>query len=381
MKKKFEIIFLLNLVFTALYSVQKFAVIGAGPAGITVVGLLLDLCIPPSDITWIDKYFNVGDLSNYPSVSANTKNKLFIDFLAGCKVFKEVTCPYIEQLYSYELEKEYPLETIIKPLESLTKHLRSKINSVQGELESLYFKDNNWHLNVNGMSIVSSHVILATGSHPKKLNLNSYPVREISLIDALDKNKLQDLVTQEDIVGVIGSAHSAVLILKTLTELNVKRIINFYKGEFKYTENMGTWLLNVSSGLKGIAADWAKNILEKAPPKNLIRIESSKESFDKYLPECTKVIQAIGFERNDVPCDFKIGYDDSNGVIASRLFGIGIAFPEKYVDPLGNIEHKVGLNSFMEYAQKMLPEWIKTKSCNRKESLKIFDDLFDIELL
>ncbi|OGB83865.1 hypothetical protein A3F66_02455 [candidate division TM6 bacterium RIFCSPHIGHO2_12_FULL_32_22] len=379
MKKLLALILFVN--FSLICNLQKFTVVGAGPAGITVVGLLLDLCIPASDITWIDRKFNVGDLSNYPTVSANTKNRLFIDFLSRCKAFKEVACSEMDKLRELELDKEYPLETIIRPLQILTKFLKGKVNSIQGDLESLFFKDDNWNLKVNGQMIVSSHVILATGSHPRKIALNNYHVKEISLIDALDKNSLQAVVSQDDTIGVVGNAHSAILILKSLSELNVKKIISFYKGSLKYTEDMGGWLLYSHSGLKGIAADWAKNVLEKNPPLNLLRIESSKESFDRYLPECTKVIQAIGFERNDIPYNDKIEYSDETGVIAPRLFGIGIAFPEKYVDPLGNVEYRVGLNSFMEYAQKMLPEWIKTKNCNRRDALKIFEELFEIELL
>jgi len=377
-KKLFLCLVLLN----SIYAHQKFTIVGSGPAGITVIGMLLDLCIPAQDITWIDKEFNVGDLSKYPNIPANTKNKLFIDFINACKTFREIEDESIKQLYNYDFEKEYPLETIIKPLKIITDNLRLKINSIQGKLENLYFDNDNWNLAVNDQLVVSSHVILAIGSHPRKMNFDNYnDLKEISLVDALDKSKLETIITAKDTVAVIGSAHSAILILKHLSELNVDKIINFYKGPLKYTEDMGSWLLNISSGLKGITAEWAKNVLEKNPPQNLSRIESNEINLVKYLPSCTKVIQAWGFEKNSLNSSVSLNYNDVTGVIAPRLFGIGIAFPEKYVDQLGNVEHRVGINSFMEYAQRMVPEWVKLKSCNRRENFKAFDKLFNIELL
>lgn len=375
-----KILIFLSLV-SNLIADQKFTVVGAGPAGIVVVGLLLDLCVPGDKITWIDPEFNVGDLSKYPKVSANTKNKLFVDFLNSCKAFKEVKHESLDLLNDLDFEKEYKLNTIIEPLKIITNHLKSKVNIIQGKLSLLFFENENWNLEVDGTQISSSHVILATGSHPKKIDIDKFNCKEISLIDALDKSKLRNLVEPEDTVGVVGNAHSAILILKALSELSVKKIISFYRGEIKYTQDMGGWLLNTSSGLKGVAAEWAKNVLETNPPANLIRVESNKPNLDKYLQECTKIIQAIGFERNNIPYNQTLSYDDKTGVIAPRLFGIGIAFPEKYVDPLGNVEHKVGLNSFMEYAQKIVPDWIKTKGCHRQKYLENFSELFDIEIL
>lgn len=44
----------------------KFAVIGAGPSGLAVVGRLLDLSVGP--ILWIDDKFDAGRLSHYEAV-------------------------------------------------------------------------------------------------------------------------------------------------------------------------------------------------------------------------------------------------------------------------------------------------------------------------
>ena len=40
-------------------------------------------------------------------------------------------------------------------------------------------------------------------------------------------------------------------------------------------------------------------------------------------------------------------YDTSNEIIAPGLFGVGIGFPLRSVDPLGNSEFNVGMFKFM----------------------------------
>ena len=68
-----------------------------------------------------------------------------------------------------------------------------------------------------------------------------------------------------------------------------------------------------------------------------------------------------------------------SGIIGPRLFGIGIAFPEKFEDETGKTISRIGLLAFMEYAQEILPQWMATKiSLSRYQQ---FDELFSIELL
>lgn len=331
----------------------EWTIIGAGSAGIITVGLLLDLGISPEEITWVDPEFNVGRLgSYYNAVPSNTKNKLFITFLQSCKTFLTAAPTAVDALSLLDPEKEYDLATIINPLREITSYLKTKVKTITGSLHGLSFDENNWIVSSlsadNLTQFKSKHVILATGSHPRTLD---YPCEtDIPLDIALDKERLKQQVNEHDSIAVIGSSHSAILILKFLSEIKVKRIINFYKNPLLYAVDMGTWLLHNASGLKGITAEWAKEVLEKNPPANLIRMYNSQEVRDAWLPICNKIICAIGYERNELPfVDNKpISYDDKTGIIAPRLFGIGIAFPEQYTDPLGNEEHRVGLNNFMD---------------------------------
>lgn len=363
---------------------STWAIVGAGPAGITVLGLLLDLGINPSDIYWIDPEFNVGRLGKYyGEVPANTKNKLFINFMEACKTFSQCKTPALDALFALDPEKEFSLSTIVQPLQDLTDYLKPIIKSVQGSITSLDFDEDMWHIglqeNNSRTKITATHVVLATGSRPKTLDYNCK--QTIPLDIALSKTALAQEVTAEDTVAVVGSSHSAILLLKFLSELSVKRIINFYKKPLLYAIDMGTWILHNANGLKGETAQWAKEVLEKNPPANLVRIHNNQATRDAWLPLCNKIIYAVGYERNDLPTvngASTVTYDDHSGIIAPRLFGIGIAFPEGYIDPLGNQEHRVGLNSFMEYAQRVVPQWL-TKDIRAR--LAGFEQLFTIEML
>ena len=359
----------------------QWTIIGAGPAGILTIGLLLDLGIQEKDITWVDQEFNVGRLGKYyKTVPANLKSKLFVQFINDCKTFQHCPLtPSIEKLHSYHPEKEYPLQTIVEPLQDITNYLKKRVNAKKGFVSSLDYQDNIWHIGVGQEEITSSYVVLATGCHPRELN---YPIKnKIPLDIAINKTMLVQYVNNRDSIAIIGSAHSAILIMKYLSELKVREIINFYTKPCTYVEDKGNWIANESSGLKGVTAWWAKNVLEKNPPHNLKRVQNTKQNRDKWLPLCNKIIYAIGYERNELPeinGSHQVTYDNGSGIIGPRFFGIGIAFPEMHTDPEGHTESRVGLPFFMEYAQRIIPQWI-TKE--RLQRLQAYEDLFTIELL
>lgn len=62
-------------------------VVGAGPAGLTVIGNLIEQNF--ERISWIDPSFNGGRLnSSYRGVPSNTKVKTFLDFAEALQCFK-----------------------------------------------------------------------------------------------------------------------------------------------------------------------------------------------------------------------------------------------------------------------------------------------------
>lgn len=398
--KKFLFLCLLNYSLFSLEEIQKpdafeniqinqpdWIIVGDGPAAISTIGVLLEIGTLPLKIKWIGPEFNVGRLSCYKDVSANTKNKMFVKFLESCKVFKQIASEEIEAFKTLDPEKEYPLENIIKPLQAITKGLMNKVNIVKGKMESLDYDGNVWHVGVNNEDHVATHVVLATGSYPKRLELEGFKDKEIPLDKALDKCYMKNVLSPDDTVAVVGSAHSAILLLKYISELKVKKIYNFYNKPILYPVDMGGWTLYDQSGIVGIAAEWAKNILEKGLAPTIERVLSTEENLNKILPECTKIIYSIGFARNELPFikeNPTLDYDHSTGIIGPRLFGIGIAFPEVVIDPAGNAEYSVGLPSFMRYAQKVVPCWAQKNSedCEKqKEMLKLFEEIFYIQVL
>ncbi len=351
----------------------EWAIIGAGPAGIILIGLLLDLGTDPSKIAWVDPEFNVGRIGKYYStVPGNAKTKVYIEFLTSCKTFQEANSLAFDKLFDLDQEVEYPLGVIVEPLAEISQYLCTKVTCKKGSICSLNFNNNVWHIGTTCFPTFSaSHVVLATGSHPKKLDYDCK--HEIPLDIALDKSALAQCITQQDTVAVVGSAQSAILLLKYLTELHCGRIINFYRNPIEF---------GGESGLKAATARWAQDVLLKTPPVNLLRLYNSCDALKAWVPICTKIIYAVGFERNALPTIANapyLNYEDRNGILGPRLFGIGIAFPEKFEDETGKTIARIGLLSFMEYAQEMLPTWMATKiSLSRYQQ---FEELFNIELL
>ena len=374
----------------------QWLIVGDGPAGIATIGVLHDLGIPYDQIIWVGSAFNVGRIGEfYAGVPANNSTAKFFDFVTACNTFKESNSPEFQKLLEHDQNEYHTLGIIIPVLKDITEYLRTKLISYQGWLKGLHFSEGIWCARVNDVKICAEHVVLATGCHPRELDYENVSV--IPLDQALDKNTLATYVTPENTIGIIGGSHSGILVIKYLYELSVKKIINFYRSPITYTTPTGQgWSLHAYEGLKGATATWAREVLEGPnPPANILRIYNDEAARARYLPECDKVIYSVGFDRNDLPLTEEyegIEYDDATGVIAPSLFGIGIAFPEYYIDPLGNEDHRVGLTSFMDYAQRIIPQWVaglgSAENVKRNELLgqrravlESFADLFMIDLL
>lgn len=339
----------------------QWAVIGAGPAGIAAVGKLLDNSIPPAEILWVDPHFKVGDLGQFWSnVSSNTKVRLFNDFLHEVHAFayKQIASQF--PLATLPPEDTCTLNYMVEPLQCVTDHLVQKVTTAQTAIESMSLNNRMWSLNTSSQTFQSLNVILATGAVPSTLN---YPGVEVIPFDlAIDKEKLAQLVGPDDTVAVFGSSHSAIIIIRYLVDLWVKKVINFYRSPCRYAVDMDGWILFDNIGLKGQTAIWAKNNIDGVLPSNLVRYNTTEPNITHYLPQCDKVIYAVGFEKRK---NIIIGdYEDTQhnphvGIIGPGLFGFGIAYPELKPDPFGSIESQVGLWKFMTYLNRVMPLWFK----------------------
>lgn len=360
-------------------------IVGAGPAGIAVLGVLLDIGVDPQNIVWLDPEFNVGRLGvYYANVPANNNNYGFVTFITACNSFCECK-EALNYINSFDPKEFQTLRILIEALQMITHTLRPRVRSIQSTMTSLYFKDDLWHVETSNQESVSAiNVILATGSKPRILEYEKEKIIPLDL--ALDPEYLKNCACDKDVIGVVGSSHSAILLLKFLSEMPIQHLYNLYKHPLVYAVDMGDYVLNSYTGLKGVAAKWAQEVLEVNPPRNLTRIFSTEKALQAILPQCSKVIYAVGYEPNNLPAINGttpiVDYDNTTGYIAPRLFGIGIAFPEKTSNQAGQSGSCIGINCFMSYAQKMIPQWANNEAITRAENqMCVFnemDELFSI---
>ncbi|MCB1826939.1 MAG: SidA/IucD/PvdA family monooxygenase [Coxiellaceae bacterium] len=336
-------------------------VIGAGPAGILSVGKLLDAGVDAKQIAWVDPEFKVGDLGKrWRQVSSNTKVKLFVDFLTGCRAFNYQNASTNFDINHLDPKQTCDLYYIADPLQWVSDHLCETVTTYQSMANHIKLSDRVWNIELEKGMLTARNVVLAIGSNPKVLPFVGPEV--VSLQDVLDPDRVGNVCSADDTVAVFGSSHSAVLILKNLIDSGVKRVINFYLEPLRYAVEMDGWILFDNTGLKGKAADWARTYIDGELPKNLERHISSNEHLTQLLPDCNKVVYAVGFERRHLPVIAgmeTVQYNDKSGIIAPGLFGFGLAFPECRTNPLGIDEYSVGLWKFMDYIDRVLPIWMK----------------------
>ena len=356
MKKSFSIIIMTLLLVKPLQSQSvpatqpyyDWAIIGAGLAGITALAVLMEAGVDPATIAWIDPEFNVGRVGKYyRNVPGNIQVSRIILYVNSCPFFKNINSASLAAIYTYNHDEFKLLQVIVDPLRDFTDYLRSKVVPIQDSIASLTRNNNDlWELEGTGYTINAQKVILAIGAHPRSLN---YDIPEIPLDDALDKKKLRDHVSSECSIAVFGGMHSAILILKYLSEFSVKKIVNFYIDPYFYG----------APGLEGDTALWAQTVLEQNPPSNLTRVLNTAENRADILPVCTKAIYAIGYQQSPILVNgtLDITFDENTGMIDENLYGIGIAFP-----PTGIVNgHKIaknGLHAYLGYAKKLVPQWI-----------------------
>lgn len=123
------------------------------------------------------------------------------------------------------------------------------------------------------------------------------------------------------------------------------------------------------TGLKGMAAEWAKEQLETGAYEKTGRLERVCVKGDAAaaaaaIARCTAVVYAVGFDANTPPtitaADGKalpaVVHDTSTGCIkgAEGVLGFGISYPQRVVDPHGNQEMSVGMWKFMKYVRQVL---------------------------
>jgi hypothetical protein len=337
---------------------QTWAVVGAGAAGIAVVGKLLDQGIEPKNITWIDPEFKVGDLGDkWQAVPSNTKAKFFTMFLEACNAFNIEHAPHFP-LFDIDPEETCFLARMVEPLQWISDHLSQKVKAIKDSCIDVTTLGDQWQIHLqSGDKVQVDRVMLATGSDPKQALYKEPEV--ISLQTALTPSLLADAVDSDSVVAVFGSSHSAVLVIKNLLEQGVKQVINFYRSPLRYAVYHDDWILYDNTGLKGTAATWAKENLEDGLPENLVRVVSNEENIQNYLPKANKAVYPVGFDTREISVNGAVAnkHDTQTGKIENNLYGMGIAFPELITDRAGNVENNIGLWKFMKYINRNIDLW------------------------
>lgn len=240
------------------------------------------------------------------------------------------------------------------------------------------------------VEVLTPRLVVCTGSSPTEVSI-SIPGHHIERLDLDLVLKPSDLVSHLPrdkplTVAVVGASHSAILALLNLVDLARTshpelRIKWFTRHSLRYAEFMDGWILRDNTGLKGSAADFARQQLEddKLPHSEAGRFitkvycgdNQEQAQYERHLPSCSYLVQAVGFTRDPLP-ELSIngsslepefdpvsgGFRDSNGRVVRGLYGAGIAFPERVVDPYGNVEHAVGFFKFMNFVKRVCPQWV-----------------------
>jgi hypothetical protein len=337
----------------------RWTVIGAGPAGIATVGRLIDNGIQPDEIAWLDPGFAVGDFgTKWSVVSSNTRVSGFLHFLQASVAFQFRRAPYFA-IRDLDPQQTCSLAMVAEPLQWITDQLAERVVAIKARATRLELRERRWEMHTDNSTVLSDNVVLAIGSEPRRL---SHPgLQEIPLDVAVDPYKLGTEPLDGATVAVFGSSHSSMLVLPNLLRRPVAQLVNFYQHPLRYAVEFGDWTLFDDTGLKGQAAQWARENIDGELPERLQRCHVSDPRFDELLGQCDRVVYTVGFEprRIDAAQWGPLRHNPANGIIAPGLFGIGIAFPAYRTDPTGFGEHRVGLQKFMEQLDTCMPIWLR----------------------
>ncbi|ROV90683.1 hypothetical protein VSDG_08287 [Cytospora chrysosperma] len=390
---------------TRMYSSDRkygAVVVGAGAGGIGAVGNLLEVQKGP--ILWVDELFDGGRLNKrYREVPSNTKVKFFTKYAEGVEAFrtiaKETPEPNaISHLLSLDPEKTCHIAQAADMCLMLTKGLDEGkgVFKQQGRVTDAAWSNSTWTVSISpaGSSsqptqVDASLLILCTGSSPISGPLPVTHLAEIDLDSALAPTVLSGALPRDQPtqVAVIGASHSAILVLRNLSNLAASthpqlRIKWFTRHPLRYAEERDGWIKLDNTGLKGEVATWARQNLEdgvlgSSPvSRHLVKVSTARgvdeaEAYGREMADCTHVCQAIGYRRDPLP-ELRVDgrkaapqfehttgafTDAESGERIPGLHGAGIAFPQEVVDPEGRVEYAVGLFKFMNFLRKVVPQW------------------------
>ena len=235
--------------------------------------------------------------------------------------------------------------------------------------------------------------------------------REVSIEEALDESRLRMLISEEGLSrwGVIGGSHSGMLAVMNLTKALLQRdqssmcikqresetplVVSAYKSSLLYAERRSpvtpggrAWTKHDGAGLKGPVAAWCRkhfgvgnSVSGEAPPLQgfevtaaiprdhtatcrVLRADVGRVALEEVLREqgIEAVVNATGFAApSSLPAvtfeSKPVDLAGAGSVLAPGLYGAGIAFPERYVDPEGDTGNRVGFGqNYADHVGRLL---------------------------
>lgn len=321
-------------------------IVGAGLGGIFMIARLLDKGIPANQIVWIDPEYKVGDLGKYwQKVQSNTDVRILLNCFQKSSLLALHNFNQRFKLQDADPDATVPLSQVVEPLQLISDNLKQQVNLCPGMVSKLSYQAH-WRITLQDtQELIANNVVLSIGSEPNGPLYNTEDV--IPLTIALDPEKITSHVNGDDTVLVFGSSHSAILVMKNIIDAGVGHIINIYRRDLIYAEKIGNKIKYDNTGLKGIAADWAKSYVETESLANLSRVHIDAADMPLLLGQSTKQVYATGFQRrkNIITNTNLNQYDVNTGCIAPHLYGTGIAYPLLCKDSFGIEEYRVGLDS------------------------------------
>lgn len=327
----------------------SYGIVGFGIAGQLLVLELLQRKISPSEIVILDETFLGGALvTHYGSVLSNTpwwKTKKALQeypewskasIEKGDKLYSENQCMPVRDIGSLCFETAYKASHAVEKI-------TAKVLEIQQAPESKL-----WTLKHAFGSVSCKLLFLAPGALEKQLPIAS-PV--IPLTHALDKEKLEKLVTKEDKVAVFGLSHSGTICLKHFQELEIQTTGIYNTPAPFLFERDGHY-----DGLKEGSEVIADSILKgEYNHINLVSWSNPLE-IHKALKKATKIIYAIGFQQNPVG-SLLLSYDSNTAALKeySNAYGYGIAFPG-----MTNSKPDVSVLSFQDQIRRTLPSILQS---------------------
>ncbi len=169
---------------------------------------------------------------------------ILIIFLQDVIAFDYRNCAAQFSLQQLNPEDTCTLSHVVAPLQSISALLQQQVVAEQDMIHRMFLTERVWTLLSSAKSYSAKNVILATGAVPSSL---SYPgVNTIPFDIAIDKQKLAAAINLDETYAVFGSSHSAIIIVRYLVELGVKKVINFYRSPCRYAVEMEDWILLIT---------------------------------------------------------------------------------------------------------------------------------------